>query len=141
MKKIKNTYKGWNFDKQAKDALPIIVFNIYHILSNSTFQITIALNQSFVNLSSKKELSTIRLLYDYNYEIVLQDAEQILESIIRIGSVNFQEWRELYRFEEIRYNEESKVQIIHIRIRLIMGKGLQNIVLLYSESVQVLRRV
>ncbi len=118
LKKVKNTYKGWNFDKEAKEALSIIGLKIYHILSNRTFQITIAFNQSFVNSRSEKALSTIKLLYDYNYEIVLQDAEQILESIIGTGNVNFNKWRELYRykdikityFEDIELTEEEKKQ-------------------------------
>ena len=118
LKKVKNTYKGWNFDKEVKKALPIIGLKIYHILSNKTFQITIAFNQSFVNSRSEKALNTIRLLYDYNYEIVLQDAEQILESIIETGNVNFTKWRELYRykdikityFEDIDLTEEEKKQ-------------------------------
>jgi hypothetical protein len=102
LKKVKNTYKGWNFDKKVKEALPTIALKIYHILSNRTFQITIAFNKSFVNVKSGKAVSTIRLLYDYNYEIVLQDAEQILESIIETGNVNFKMWAELYRFKDMK---------------------------------------
>lgn len=111
LKKIKNTYKGWNFDKQVKKGLSTIALKIYHILSNRTFQITIAFNQSFVNISSKKELSKIRLLYDYNYEIVLQDAEQILESIIETGTVNFEEWKELYRFKDIKIEYSPDIEL------------------------------
>lgn len=102
LKKVKNTYKGWNFDKEVKEAVPIIALKIYHILSNKTFQITIAFNQSFVNKKTGKALETIKLLYDYNYEIVLQDAEQILESIVNTGHININTWKELYRFKDIR---------------------------------------
>lgn len=111
LKKIKNTYKGWYFDKQVKKALPTIALKIYHILSNRTFQIMIAFNQSFVNISSKKGLSIIRLLYDYNYEIVLQDAEQILESIIETDTVNFEEWKELYRFKDIKIEYSPDIEL------------------------------
>lgn len=111
LKKIKNTYKGWHFDKQVKKALPTIALKIYHILSNRTFQITIAFNQSFVNINSKKGLSIIRLLYDYNYEIVLQDAEQILESIIETDTVNFEEWKELYRFKDIKIEYSPDIEL------------------------------
>jgi len=111
LKKVKNTYKGWNFDKEAQEALPIIGLRIYHILSNRTFQITIAFNQSFVNAKSEKALSTIRLLYDYNYEIVLQDAEQILESIIETGNIDFNKWRELYRYKDIRISYEEDIEL------------------------------
>lgn len=111
LKDVKNTYKGWNFDKKRKEALSIIALKIYHILSNRTFQITIGFNQSFVNLRSKKAISTISLLYDYNYEIVLQDAEQILESIIETGSVDFKKWRELYRFKDIKMAHYPDIEL------------------------------
>ncbi|MBX4267175.1 hypothetical protein [Clostridium estertheticum] len=111
LKKVKNTYKGWNFDKESKEALPIIALKIYHIIANKTFQISIAVNQTFWNESSGKALSSIKLLYDYNYEIVLQDAEQILESIIETHKINFGKWRELYRFKDIKttYFEDIKL--------------------------------
>ena len=32
LKKVKNTYKGWNFDKKANESLQIIGFKIYHII-------------------------------------------------------------------------------------------------------------
>ncbi len=118
MKEIKNTYKGWHFDKERSNALPIIALKIYHIIHNKTFQIAIAFNQTFSNNISKKKLNVVRLLYDYNYEIVLQDAEQILESIISTGHINFNEWRSMYRFNdieiiyapEIELSEEEKKQ-------------------------------
>jgi len=87
LKDVKNIYKGWHFDKERLKALPIIALKIYHIMENKTFQITIAFNQTFTN-SNNEVLDTIRLLYDYNYEIVLQDAEQILESIVNTGNIN-----------------------------------------------------
>jgi hypothetical protein len=111
LKKVKNTYKGWNFDKEANEALPIIALKIYHILSNETFQITIAFNQSFVNKETGKALETIKLLYDYNYEIVLQDAEQILESIANTGHINFNAWKDLYRFKDIRETYYSEIEL------------------------------
>ncbi|APH15988.1 hypothetical protein NPD5_3877 [Clostridium sporogenes] len=118
LKEIKNTYKGWHFDKERSNALPIIALKIYHIIHNKTFQIAIAFNQTFSNNISKKKLNVVRLLYDYNYEIVLQDAEQILESIISTGHINFNEWRSMYRFNdieiiyapEIELSEEEKKQ-------------------------------
>ena len=110
LKKVKNTYKGWNFDKETQKALPIIGLKIYHVLSNKTFQITIAFNQTFENAESQMSLSRIKLLYDYNYEIVLQDAEQILESIINTGKVNFNNWRELYRYKDIKVDYSDDIE-------------------------------
>lgn len=109
LKKVKNTYKGWNFDKEVKSALPVIALKIYHILKNKTFQITIAFNQTFNNQNSGKTIDKIKLLYDYNYEIVLQDAEQILESIVNTGRIDFNAWKELYRFKDIRVSHSPDI--------------------------------
>lgn len=111
LKKVKNTYKGWNFDLEAKEALPIIGLRIYHVLSNKTFQITIVFNQTFVNSKSGKALSKVLLLYDYNYEIVLQDAEQILESIVETGIVNLDKWKELYRFKDMKVSYSEDIEL------------------------------
>jgi hypothetical protein len=118
LKEIKNTYKGWHFDKECRKALPIMALKIYHMIHNKTFQIAIVFNRSFINDASKRVLNTVRLLYDYNYEIVLQDAEQIIESIVSTGHINFTKWRSLHRFDdieviyapEIELSEEEKKQ-------------------------------
>src|SRR5690625_4549995 len=73
LKKIKNTYKGWNFDKIVDNSKYIAALTIYHILENRTFQITIAFNELYRNDHTGKSLGQVRLLYPYNYEIVLQD--------------------------------------------------------------------
>lgn len=109
--KVKNTYKGWNYDKLVEEAKAIIALRIYHIFENQTFQITMGLNQAFTNSSTRKTLQTVRLLYDYktlyDYEIVLQDAEQILEGIYRDKRLNFDEWCKFrYKDIEIKYDED-----------------------------------
>lgn len=111
LKKIKNTYKGWNFDKVVSDNQHIAALRIYHILENRTFQITIAFNKSFHNNYIGKTIENIRLLYPYNYEIVLQDAEQIIESISNEEAINFEKWSEVYRFKDkcIEYATELEL--------------------------------
>lgn len=111
LKKVKNTYKGWHFDKEVKEALLTIGLRIYHIIENKTFQITIAFNKSFVNNASGKTLDRIKLLYDYNYEIVLQDAEQILESIVDTNHINFDKWKELYRYKDIKISFVPEIEL------------------------------
>lgn len=110
LKDIKNTYKGWYFDKEVEKAMPIMALRIYHIIQNRTFQIAIVFNQSFVNKASKRVLDTVRLLYDYDYEIVLQDAEQILETIVSSNYINFNEWRKLYRYNDIEINYAPDIE-------------------------------
>jgi len=111
LKDIKNTYKGWHLDKIIKDSIPIVAMKIYHILENKTFQIVLCFNQSFINQKTLDHLQDIKLLYDYNYEIVLQDAEQILESIVKGGNIKFDEWRRLYRYINIRKTYYPKIEL------------------------------
>ncbi|MEC0243588.1 hypothetical protein P4H66_27595, partial [Paenibacillus dokdonensis] len=72
LKKIKNTYKGWYFDKVVHDSKHIAALTIYHVLENKTFQITIAFNEEYRNAHNGKLLERVRLLYSYSYETVLQ---------------------------------------------------------------------
>lgn len=111
LKKLKNTYKGWGLDKEIKKDIPTIALSIYHVISNKSFQIVIAFNKSFGNDEIKKSIETIKLLYNYNYEIVLQDAEQILESIMSTGTINLKKWNELYRFENIKINYGEDIEL------------------------------
>ncbi len=104
LKKIKNTYKGWHFDKLVKESLPIISLKIYHDIDKKTFQIVLFFNHPFVGKNENEYLESIKLLYKYDYEIVLQDAEQILESIIDNCQISLDEWRTRYRYNDIRIN-------------------------------------
>ncbi|MFF0825809.1 hypothetical protein ACFYU8_06715 [Brevibacillus sp. NPDC003359] len=79
----------------------IAAMRIYHILENRTFQVTIAFNETYEN-SPGVPLAKVRLLYPYNYEIVLQDAEQIIEAISSRECIDFDRWKEIYRFKDIR---------------------------------------
>lgn len=111
LKKIKNTYKGWNFDKVVENTKQIAALTIYHVLENKTFQITIAFNESYRNSHTRKTLEQIRLLYPYNYEIVLQDAEQIIEAISNRENINFERWKEVYRYKDIRIEYAPELQL------------------------------
>lgn len=111
LKKIKNTYKGWNFDKVVDNSKHIAALRIYHVLENRTFQITIAFNELYRNDHIGKSLDKIRLLYSYNYEIVLQDAEQIIEAISNRENINIERWKEIYRFKDIRIEYAPELQL------------------------------
>lgn len=100
LKKIKNTYKGWHFDKVVEEAKYIAAMTIFHVIENRTFQITIAFNETYEN-NSGEVLSKVCLLYPYDYEIVLQDAEQIIEAISNREMISLSKWKELYRFKDI----------------------------------------
>ncbi|MEY2363830.1 hypothetical protein R6U76_16495 [Lysinibacillus capsici] len=111
LKKIKNTYKGWHFDKVIDNSKHIAALRIYHIFENKTFQIAIAFNEIYRNNHSGKTLDKIRLLYSYNYEIVLQDAELIIEALSNRENINFERWKEIYRFKDIRVDYEHEIEL------------------------------
>jgi len=111
LKKIKNTYKGWHFDKLVSESLPVISLKIYHVIENKTFQVVIFFNQTFIGKNDKEDLESIKLLYEYNYDIVLQDAEQILESILESRSINLKEWSKLYRYKDIRIRHRPTIEL------------------------------
>ncbi len=111
LKKIKNTYKGWNLDKKVVESLPVMGVRIYHIIENETFQISIVFNQTFINKESGKSLESIRLLYRYDYEIVLQDAELIVERILKNNFIDFAEWDDIFRYSDIEINYDPEIEL------------------------------
>jgi hypothetical protein len=108
---IKNTYKGWHLDKVVKNSKYIAALRIYHVLENRTFQIAIAFNEAYQNPNNGKTLGKVRLLYPYNYEIVIQDAEQIIESISRRENINFENWNDIYRFKDIKIEYAPELEL------------------------------
>lgn len=84
---------------------------IYHIPQNQTFQITIGFNETYTNKATGKQLSKVSLLYPYNYEIVLQDAEQIIEAIAERKNINFDYWKEVYRFKDIKVEYAPDIEL------------------------------
>jgi len=109
LKQIKNTYKGWHLDKIIRKSKPIIALRIYHMIDNKTFQITIGLNTVFASDEQDVSISTIKLLYEYDYEVVLQDAELLIERIVRDKVINFSKWSKLYRYKDIKIEYAPKI--------------------------------
>lgn len=101
LKKIKNTYKGWYFDKFASDKT-IIALSMYHFPNNKTFQITIGFNLPFRDIKSNKCIQKIAFLYSYDYEIVLQDAEKMLEKIIEEKGFDLREFKDIFRYKDCK---------------------------------------
>lgn len=108
--KVKNTYKGWHFDKITMNFVATVSIRIYHILENKTFQIVLCFNETFVSKNTGESLAVIKMLYPYDYEIVLQDAEQIFESIIKTKSISIQQWEERYRYKDIKFEHFPKFE-------------------------------
>ena len=106
LNKIKNTNKGFYFDPLVQKMIPIVALRLYHVLDNKTFQIVICFNKSYVNPETGGRLRTIKLLYPYNYDIVLQDAETILEFFEDCETIEIQELLRPLRFQKARTQED-----------------------------------
>ncbi|MGL5254031.1 MAG: hypothetical protein ACRC9L_03325 [Brevinema sp.] len=105
MKKLMNTYKGWGFDKNSKESIPIVAIKMFHIIETKRFQITLAFNTRFTNTSTGKDLCSVKFLYDTSYEIVFQDAETILDYIVTNMHFDIIDLRELLRYKDYRLEE------------------------------------
>lgn len=101
--KIKNTYKGWYFDKKVNESLPIMAMAIYHIISNHTFQISIRFNTIFIGQGTDRILQSVFFLYEENYEIVLQDAENMMERITKDLQFSIEDFNARYRYKKISF--------------------------------------
>ena len=110
LKNIKNRFKGQYFDKLDKENKNLIALSIYHMFPYPSFQITIGFNTNFCDKRGNI-LSDIKFLYNNDYEVVLQDAENMLESIIQNQSVNLSEFRDKYRFLDYKINLRSKITL------------------------------
>lgn len=109
MKKLTNTYKGWGFDKKSKNAIPIASIKMFHIIDTGRFQISVAFNYPFFNTETKKNLCSVKLLYDKSYDIVFQDAETLLDYILNNMKFDVEELKTLLRFKDIRIEEYEQI--------------------------------
>jgi hypothetical protein len=81
LKKTYNTAKGLTFDIDSKDMRHRIAVNIFKDFKTGCYQITIGCNDLIYgqDISGKKYyVSTIKLLFNCDYSIVIHDAEKIL---------------------------------------------------------------
>lgn len=88
LKKIRNTYKGMNFDKESEKAIPIIAMKVFHIIKNDTFQMTIGFNSECKELGSGRPIQSVKFLYKCDYWLVIQNAEMILEHFLSTRKFN-----------------------------------------------------
>lgn len=99
---VRNTYKGWYFDKKVVESLPIVAMSIFHIIDNHTFQISIGFNAAFVNGQTGKYIQNLKLLYNCDYWTVLQDAERMLDEIVMNSSFGLASFKKMYRFNDYK---------------------------------------
>ena len=120
---IKNKYKGNYFDKKSGEALPIFALRVFHIINNSTFQITIGFtaNANF-SIDKTKPIQSIKFLYkNIEYWNVIQDAETMLDELIGKGMLSLNS--KLYRYIDYRiiYGEYVKVTEEEVKHGILPG--------------------
>lgn len=97
---VKNRYKGNYLDKLITNNKKVVAMAVYKLFKTETFEIVVGFNGNFTELTTQKSISTIHFLYIQSYEIVLQDAENILERLLDIPIFDPAIYKELYRFTD-----------------------------------------
>lgn len=107
----KNKYKGNYFDKKSEEALPKFALRVFHIINNSTFQITIGFTaDANIMIDKTRPIQSIKFLYkNIEYWNVIQDAETMLDELIENCMLNLND--KLYRYIDyrIKYGEYFQV--------------------------------
>ena len=120
LKKSYNTAKGQFFDVDAREMKYRIAVNIFKDFSTGYYQITIGCNDPIVYENANGEcrlISDIKLLYDCDYSIVINDAENILriydtEKRLPISTLNACEIRVNFaQYTQLTEEEKGRVFI------------------------------
>lgn len=122
LKKAYNTAKGQAFDVDSKAMGHRIAVNLFKDFSTGYYQITIGCNDDIVGKTAdgeKYHIGAIRLLYDCDYSIVINDAENILRLYETEGRIDVNKTNacdiEITKAVEIQLTEEEKNSAVVIR--------------------------
>ena len=122
LKKAYNTAKGQTFDKDSKVIEHHIAVNIFKDFYTGYYQMTIGCNDYITGIAkdgTKYRITAIALLYDCDYSIVINDAENIIrvyetEGRIDLGKTYACDFN-IKRAVDIKLTEEEKNNTIIIR--------------------------
>lgn len=104
--KRRNTAKGLTYDIERKETERVAALNIFKDFTTNRFQITIGFNKRYFLYVEGKyvAISSIKILYEDDYIIVLRDAESILHGINQYNKVD------LSKLNNISFKYEEEVQ-------------------------------
>lgn len=133
LKKAYNTAKGQSFDVDSREMRSRIAVNIFKDFSTGLYQITIGCNDPIGQQLSDGKIrwiNNIKLLYNCDYSIVINDAENILriydtEGRIALSNNNSCATRINYA-PDIQLTEEEKNQAFVFRdgqMYMVIGNG------------------
>ena len=133
LKKAYNTAKGQAFDVDSKAMEHHIAVNLFKDFSTGCYQMTIGCNDDIVGLTAdgkKYHIVAILLLYDCDYSIVINDAENILRMYETEGRIDVSKTYacdiKIRKAVDIQLTEEEKNGAVVIRDGvpyLILGTG------------------
>lgn len=131
LKKSYNTAKGQSFDVDSKMMDHRIAVNLFKDFSTECYQITIGCNDDVIETTSDGEIqyvAAIYLLYNCDYSIVINDAENILrmyetEGRIEIDKTYACDFKIKYPvyFEVTEKEKEEPLLICNGKLYLIQG--------------------
>lgn len=122
LKKAYNTAKGQAFDVDSKAIEHRIAVNLFKDFSTGCYQMTIGCNDDIVRETADGEryhIAAILLLYDCDYSIVINDAENIIRVYETEGRIDISKTYacdiKLRKAVDIKLTNEEKNSVIVIR--------------------------
>lgn len=123
LQKIKNTFKGWYFDKITQEAIPIIALKVFHMIDNGTFQITIGFNAEAREINTGRIINSAWFLYKCDYWTVIEDAQRMVENIIEKSKFDFDNTEGIYRYKQYEIEYAPEIRLTEEEIAHGVGPG------------------
>ncbi len=133
LKKAYNTAKGQAFDADAKEMQFRIALSLFKDFTTGSYQITIGCNDTIVGETSEGQkfyVNAILLLYDCDYSIAVNDAENILRVYETQGIISVSKTHacsvKVRKAIELALTEEEKKGSVVVRDGvpyLVLGTG------------------
>lgn len=105
----RNKYKGILFDQQVSELIDKVSIRIFHILENRTFQIIICFNVPLKSQATGKILDALYLLYEYDYDLVFQDAEWLVKYFSTQTAFSLKNFQKYLRFNQGLIQESDDI--------------------------------
>ena len=108
--KNENTAKGLTYDIERKNTERVAALNIFKDFNSRRFQITIGFNRRYSLMIGAEliPITTIKLLYNDDYIVVLNDAKNILHGINSYNRVNLSK----LNYIDMKYEKEVLLKLV-----------------------------
>lgn len=117
-----NLAKAHTYDKERKDALPLVAINFFKDFTTQKYQITLGFNKSFriyMSDGTEKGIGALRLVYNDDFRIVFQDASNLLYNLVtylefdlkKLQYINMEITEPIYIYQDAGAELPSTVEI------------------------------